>query len=279
MKSFYLIFVGFIGLSVGSFINAFTWRYYLKNVTDLKHFFKKPVDKKDLSIVSGRSMCPNCQHKLAYFDLIPLLSWTLLKGKCRYCHTRISIQYPLVEIFSAAVSVVYLLFWPSISNTRQLMSFILIILIVYGLISLLVFDFKWYILPSNIIYFLFFLGIFYVTLNISKINIASLILSTIIGGGLFYFLHIFSSGKWIGGGDVRLGFLLGFILGNFSLAIMLIFLASLIGSVFSILLISLRRVSIKSSIPFGPFLIISFMIVQLFGKTILIWAKNHYLIV
>ncbi len=266
-----------MGLSIGSFINAFSWRYYENNEIDIKDLPTK-IKNKNLSIISGRSMCTHCFHQLSYYDLIPVISWLMLRGKCRYCHKKISLQYPVIEVFSAVLTVSYVLFLPYTINALGVISLVLLLVIFYGLISLIILDFKWYILPTKIIYSLFIVGIVYTILNIGHISIFNLIISTFIGGGLFYFLYIISSGKWIGGGDIRLGFLLGFMLGNFRYAILLIFLSSLIGSLTSLFLISFKRLSVKSAIPFGPFLIFSYVIIQLFGRYILVWAKNHYLI-
>ncbi len=226
-------------------------------------------------------MCTHCYHQLSYYDLIPVISWLMLRGKCRYCHKRISFQYPLIEILAAVLTISYVLYWrlTPISNPVGVISLILILIVLYGLISLLIFDFKWYILPTKIIYSLFIVGVVYTILNISQVSLISLLASTLIGGGLFYLLYIVSSGKWIGGGDIRLGFLLGFLLSDFKYAVLLIFLASLIGSLVSIFLVSFKKLNIKSTIPFGPFLIFSYIIIQLFGSYILAWAKNHYLIV
>ena len=95
---FYIIFSGLI---LGSFLNAFEWRFAQKIDSEGNRIkFSKNKSKK-LSIVSGRSMCPRCNHELSTLDLIPVVSWVLLKGKCRYCGVPISAQYPFVEMLTA----------------------------------------------------------------------------------------------------------------------------------------------------------------------------------
>src|SRR5690606_6942893 len=87
-----------LGLCLGSFVNALVFRVHAQS--KLKSGSKKKIGKRDvdLSVSRGRSVCIHCGHELAAKDLIPLLSWLLLRGKCRYCHRPISWQYPLVEL-------------------------------------------------------------------------------------------------------------------------------------------------------------------------------------
>jgi prepilin signal peptidase PulO-like enzyme (type II secretory pathway) len=98
-----------LGLCFGSFANALVWRVHEQAGQAAK---KKPDKKylKQLSVAKGRSMCPNCKHELVAKDLIPVLSWLALGGKCRYCAKPISIQYPLVEVALASLFVVSYLY-------------------------------------------------------------------------------------------------------------------------------------------------------------------------
>src|SRR5260221_566501 len=96
-----------LGLTFGSFINALVWRLHKQNEDSAKEQ-KVP----NLSIATGRSMCPNCYHELAAKDLIPVLSWLSLGGKCRYCRQPISWQYPLVELLTAGLFTVSYIYWP-----------------------------------------------------------------------------------------------------------------------------------------------------------------------
>src|SRR5262245_41082320 len=96
------------GLCWGSFVNAFVWR--LHELETNKRLSKS--QKKKLSILHGRSMCPDCHNELAWYDLLPVVSWLSLKGKCRYCGKPISWQYPFVEALTAALFVLSYVFWP-----------------------------------------------------------------------------------------------------------------------------------------------------------------------
>src|SRR4051794_11351319 len=93
----------FLGLCFGSFINALVWRV---------HEQEKGKKTRNLSILHGRSQCPHCGHELAAKDLIPVISWLLLKGKCRYCGQPISRQYPAVEATTSGWFLLSYYFWP-----------------------------------------------------------------------------------------------------------------------------------------------------------------------
>ena len=103
-----IIILAWLGLCAGSFVNALVWRLHEQKRS-------KKADKK-LSILNGRSMCVHCRHELTWYDLIPLFSWLLLRGKCRYCKKPISWQYPIVELATAAVFVLSYIFWPNPVN-------------------------------------------------------------------------------------------------------------------------------------------------------------------
>ena len=100
---------------------------------------------------------------------------------------------------------------------------------------------------------------------------------TLIGGGIFYIIYQLSQGKWIGGGDVRLGFLLGLLASTALRSLLLIFLAALIGALLSFILIAFKKLKKKSLIPFGPFLITSLIIIQLAGTDIINWYTKTFL--
>ncbi|MEO8863067.1 MAG: prepilin peptidase, partial [Candidatus Saccharimonadales bacterium] len=110
-----------LGLCLGSFVNALVWRLHEQDLLASKAKAVKKQSKgkntqltsQDLSIVKGRSICTHCYHKLAWYDLLPVLSWASLKGKCRYCHKPIGWQYPLVELLTASVFVLSYVFWPN----------------------------------------------------------------------------------------------------------------------------------------------------------------------
>lgn len=270
-----------VGLCMGSFVNALVWRLHEQESQKRK----KKQDKKylqELSVLKGRSMCPSCKHGLGVKDLIPVLSWLSLGGKCRYCKKPISAQYPVVELATAALFVGSYIWWPMPFTTAQTLLFILWLPLLVGFMALIVYDFRWMLLPNRIVYPLAYIaGAFAVISVVSAekpgMALINTTLAVIIGGGLFYALYQVSNGKWIGGGDVRLGWILGLIAGTPARSALFIFIAALLGTVISLPLMASHKMKRNSIIPFGPFLIIGLIIVQLFGHSILFWYQRTFL--
>jgi len=293
-----------LGLCFGSFVNALVWRVHEQakpkkpSVTPAKAgaqsvkerlrrtYLLGPAfrrgDASRLSILHGRSMCPDCEHELAAKDLVPVLSWLSLKGKCRYCDKPISYQYPLVELVTALLFVASYIWWPVPVHGSQVTLFVIWLPILIGLLALLVYDLRWMLLPNRILYPAGALAGLYALVNILIAQrpltaLLNIVLAVIVGGGIFYVLFQVSAGKWIGGGDVKLGWLLGLIVGTPARSILFIFLAALLGSAVSIPLLASHRLKRNSTIPFGPFLIIAAIVVQLFGHAILLWYQRTFL--
>lgn len=274
-----IVILAVLGLCLGSFVNALVWRLH----EQAKQASKPNKDYlKQLSIAKGRSMCPHCKHDLAAKDLLPVISWLSLGGKCRYCKKSISVQYPVVEINTAALFVISYLFWPVDISGTQTVIFGLWLLLLVGFMALLVYDLKWYLLPNRIMYPLGFIaGLMAILMATSADNPLTTLLNTIlavaVGGGIFYLLFQVSKGKWIGGGDVKLGWLLGLVVATPARSLLLIFMASLLGCLVSLPLVASSRLKRNSTIPFGPFLIVAAIIVQLFGASILHWYQFNLL--
>ena len=249
-----------VGLVLGSFVNAAVWR--IKN-------------KKDL--LMGRSECTHCHHVLAPSDLIPVLSWLSLGGKCRYCHKPIHWQYPLVELGLAAYFVASLSFWPfGFVGTVPILEFTLWLLAGIPLAILFVYDIRWLTLPDKVTFPLIGLGVAMTILHIltaSSVNdfLVNLCGSLAILSGFYLVLYLFSQGRWVGLGDVKLGVGLALLLCDWRLALLAFFLANLIGTVVSIPGLVLKKLQRSSRIPFGPFLILGFVIAGLAGQDILQW--------
>jgi prepilin signal peptidase PulO-like enzyme (type II secretory pathway) len=268
-----------LGLCFGSFINALVWRLYRQENLNNKK------DRQKYSILKGRSVCTNCMHQLAVKDLIPIYSWVALRGKCRYCKKTISWQYPLVELIAAIVFALFYLIWPlGFSDVWLYVWFISWLIVAVGLIALAVYDIKWMLLPDKIIYPLLGLTIFSYILQFAFgrpiDDMWHLFFASLIGGGVFWAIYQISKGKWIGGGDVKLGFLLGLLVAKPDMTLLLLFLASLLGLVFAIpLMFTVKNVSKTSKIPFGPFLIVASFVTILYGPQIIDWYKSIFLVV
>ena len=254
-----------IGLCFGSFVNALVWRL-----------------KEKKNWINDRSECINCHHKLSAIDLIPVVSWLLLLGKCRYCRQKISTLYPTIEVLLSLLYVASYVLWPDTIQGINIAIFSLWLITITGLVALALYDFKWMILPTKIIYFLDSVAIIMAVLNIVMANnktesIISYFLATLIGGGLFYIIFRLSNGRWIGGGDVRLGFLLGLIAATPQKIYLTIFMAAIIGTVISIPFLVIGKLKKSSLIPFGPFLIAAAIIVEFSGSNIIYWYSHMLL--
>lgn len=258
-----------LGLCLGSFVNALVWRIHKQSQ------LKGKKNKEKYSISTGRSMCVHCGHTLAAKDLVPLLSWLSLFGKCRYCKKPISWQYPLVEALTAALFVISYQFWPYVLDFWGYIGFASWLVCLVGLIALAVYDIRWMILPNKIIFVLYGIASLFVMSRAlaeqSLQPIVGSILGVLVGGGFFYVVFMVSSGKWIGGGDVKLGFLLGALVGGLTNAALVLFIASLLGTTVALPLLLAKKSNRGSQIPFGPFLIIAAFVVLLFGDRLVDW--------
>lgn len=277
-----MLFVFILGLVVGSFLNVLIDRLP-RNETFLK----------------GRSYCENCKKKLAWYDLVPLFSFILLKGKCRYCKSPISFYYPVVELMTGVLFVLVAInFQFSIFNS-SLMVFIFQLFIVSGLIVVFFTDLKYGIIPDKIIYPAIFVTFLFQIINsqvfLSQGNTLTFVkespfiflnsqLSTLnyyflsAFGAFFFFLLLFliTRGKGMGFGDVKFSFLMGLFLG-FPKIIIAFYVAFLTGALLSLILILWGKKKIKATIPFGPFLVLGTLISMFAGEFLI--SKIFYFLI
>ncbi len=263
------------GLGLGSFINALIWRVYQQEKA------KSKAAKQKLSILRGRSMCVHCKHQLATADLVPILSWLWLKGRCRYCKKPISWQYPVVEIATALIFVGSYILWPvNLDTTGAWLLFITWLVSSVGLMALLVYDLKWMLLPNRIIYPTFFVALigrlsYIVFFAEGKAHsFWLLVFSLVVSSGVFWLMFQVSRGQWIGFGDVRLGLITGTLLADPAKSAAMIFIASLLGSLVALPGLITGKKTMSSKLPYGPFLIVATAIAMLFGSPIIDWYKS-----
>lgn len=243
------VLVIFFGLIVGSFLNCLIWRLF-----------------KEESLL-GRSYCPNCHHKISWYDNIPLLSFLFLQGSCRHCKKKISWQYPAIELVSALLFVAVYYFLPSLEPLSLVLARNW--LIVSVLLVIFVFDLRWQlvslllVVPATIIVIVFnlFLGFFW----------WQILLSLAVSFAFFWFQYLITKKKGIGEGDLYLGLFLGAIFVNLRHLLLVILIAYLLGSIVSLVLIILKKKNWQSRLPLGVFLSVAAIIVLLFYKTISIW--------
>ncbi len=274
-----------LGLVFGSFVNALVYRVHEQSKQRKGRGAKAASGKKqvNLSVIKGRSVCVHCRHELAWYDLIPVLSWLTLRGRCRYCHKSISWQYPAVEVLTAVLFVLSYVFWPEMDaaalDARIVVNFAVWLVMLVGFVALIVYDLRWMLLPNRIMYPLIVLAGLLALYNIaaaldSLVALRDTGLAVLVAGGLFWAVFTVSQGKWIGGGDVKLGLLAGLLLADPFKAFLMLLLASLGGTLVILPGLLLGRLSRSSRIPFGPFLIMAIIVAMLFGSRIIDWYKD-----
>jgi leader peptidase (prepilin peptidase)/N-methyltransferase len=278
-----IVILAVLGLCFGSFVNALVYRIH----EQAKLEGKKPTkaSKKQLealSISKGRSMCPHCKHELAAKDLVPAVSWLLLRGKCRYCNKPIP-DTPIPELVTPLLFIVSYLVWPfSLHHMAGngidagIAYFIFWCIFLVGFVALAIYDLKWYILPDRIVFPLVGVGLIEVVLRATVYGggwqtILGAFWGVLIASGIFYVLFQLSAGRWIGGGDVKLGLVLGLIVGGPVRAFLLLFTASVLGTLVALPFLLTGRMKRTSKLPFGPFLLAATIIVVLWGGGAIAW--------
>lgn len=241
--------LGVLGLIVGSFLNALVWRL-----------------RKKRDWVKERSECTHCHHVLAPKDLIPVVSWVWLKGKCRYCRKKID-DSPLSELGLGLLFAVSYAFWPYVlQSVGDIALFVVWLVILAVFVVLCIYDFKWFLLPDKFTYTLIPLAIAFAGLRdiVGGTGFPAACLGAVVCFGLFYVLYQVSKGTWIGGGDVKLAFPLGLLAGSAGGSLALIFLSSLVGTVYALPFIARKKRLKNVQVPYGPFLILAAVLVVLF---------------
>ncbi|MEJ6950059.1 prepilin peptidase [Natronospora cellulosivora (SeqCode)] len=244
------IYIFILGLIIGSFLNVVIYRL-----------------PRNESIVFPASHCPECKKRLEITDLVPVLSFIFNKAKCKYCGTKISWQYPLVELLTGFL---FLLLYVKFGLNS--------IFIIYSLLiaSLLVssgIDIKYKIIPNKITYpgiiISLILAIFF-----NHISFLSSLYGIIIPGGLLLIIALIY-GKGLGMGDVKLIAMIGGVLG-WQHSLFAIFIGSLIGSILGLTLMVTGVMSRKTRIPFGPFISFGAIISIFYGQQIFEWYISLY---
>lgn len=285
----YSIFIGFalglFGLVAGSFAGATVWRLRARQLRleaaageKVSAAEKKAVAKLPKKhSVTDRSVCLHCGHTLQWYDLVPLVSWLSLRGKCRYCHKSIGTFEPLIEVGVAAFFVVSYAFWPNQLDTPLSYLQFCIWLVAGIMFSILfAYDKKWFLLPDVVTFPLIGLGlvnalVFIVTSPAIVPAASSVAASCLVLSGLYYIIYVASRHQWVGFGDVKLGLAMGLLLADWKLAILALFLANLIGTIIIVPLMLLGRVGRRAHIPFGPLLVTGYVIAGIFGMHIFDW--------
>ncbi|MCX6728883.1 MAG: prepilin peptidase [Candidatus Saccharibacteria bacterium] len=276
-----------IGLCFGSFAGATVWRLRARQLanekSDGERFNQKEYErlkKLNKSILNDHSVCLNCGYKLKWYDLVPLISWATLSGKCRSCRKPIGYFEPMMEIGVAAFFILSYAFWPyPLSSSLEIARLLIWLISGVGLAILFGYDKKWSILPDTINYSVIVLGFVSAILVVIGAQDRITALVSVIGAvavlsGLYWVIYIVSKGLWIGFGDVKLCLGLALLLADWKLAFIALFAANLIGSLAVMPGLVMKKLKGDSHVPFGPFLIAGFVIAGLFGSYILDWYQH-----
>lgn len=281
-----LIALTILGLALGSFAAAQVWRLRAGQLEhDKKHGEKyDKAQHTKLNILLGRSkktdrsICLECKHQLAWYDLMPLVSWLSLGGRCRYCHQNIGWFETLMESGLAVLFVVSYLAWPfALGSVGSWFMFIIWLVSLVLVVMMAAYDIKWQLLLNNLTFGYIALAVVFVVVraySLHDIVPLSLFGSLLLLPGLYAVLYVVSRGRWIGDGDIILAVGLALFLGDWGLAFLALFLANLIGTVVTLPAVLSKRLKGTSKIAFGPFLLAGTVISMLYGTKLIDWFMH-----
>lgn len=255
---------GLLGLLVGSFINVVVFRY--------------GTGRSVVGWAGQESACLSCGTRIRWYDNIPVFSWLYLGGRCRACDARISIQYPLVEASVGALFGLYAYRWAEsgIGGTLGIVLLLIALASVSLLVAIAVYDLRHTIIPDMWVYSLGALAVLALCLTNTPDSLLVPMLAGPVAALPLFLLWLVSGGRWMGLGDAKLALGIGWLLGPLPglFAVMYAFMLGAVVSVVFLLLLpralawivpSAARPSytMKSEVPFGPFLVASFFLVWL----------------
>ncbi len=246
-----MIILGVMGAGLGSFACCQAWR--------LRKHDKSP-----------RSHCMNCEYQLKWYDNLPIISWLILGGKCRKCRKKIGCAEIFAEVLMAAVFVLSFAFWPwrnalTSGNALEIGKFCVFLIEMTVFMILAVYDAKWKEMPTSILLVSIGIGVVFWAMNLiaegfSWEAVGQFGASILILPGFYYFMYCASKEQWVGAGDAMLCIPLAMMLGKFWLALFCLFGSNIIGSAVMLPVLAVKRKK-HAQIPFGPFLILGFLVV------------------
>ena len=249
MGLYYYILTVLIGLALGSFFNVVIFRFGTGK-----------------SIIRGRSKCTNCGSVIRWFDLAPVFSYFILRGRCRGCKGKISLIYPVVE---TATAIILLLLFMNAPATFHLTGVNAIIVLLLTLIIFI--DIRYLIIPDKILVLLAGAAVGSKLLA-DNADFYRLLISAFGLTSFFAILYMVSRGRWIGLGDIKLIFLMGFLLG-YPMGYLSIVAAVWLAAIFSMILLVVGKANAKTEIPFGSFLSVATIIFIIFNNELQEVAK------
>lgn len=249
LETFLIVIITIYGVIIGSFLNVCIYRI-----------------PKNESIVTHRSHCMNCGKQIKWYDLVPLISYLVLGGKCRCCKTKLSSQYPLVEFlngFGYALIV--------IANGVNLTS-ILYCLCTSALLALSVIDWRTFEIPAAFNIFIGILGIIRLLTDLEHWYIYAIGLVSV--SGFLYLLFLSTKGRGIGGGDIKLMAAAGLLVG-WKYIILSLGLGCVLGSIIHVILMKVQKKD--RVLAFGPYLSLGIYISMICGNQIIEWYLNTFI--
>lgn len=226
------------------------------------------------SAIYHRSHCRKCKKELPWYDLVPVLSFVLLSGKCRFCQEKISWQYPTVELLTAFL---FTASWGLILANQQPDWFLLFYPLIFAILIAIAFiDLNTLMIPDVLNYCGLALALLLALAAVFMKEIAwsAPLIGLLVGAGFIGLLVLLGKGKWMGEGDIFLAAMMGLIL-FWPKILVGLFLAFLIGSIVSLILIFLKKKTMKDVVPFGPFLVLGTLIALFFGQQIISWYLRY----
>ena len=243
-----------VGLAVGSFLNVCIHRL-----------------PRGQSLNSPPSRCPHCDYQLRWFDNIPLVSYAMLAGRCRKCRTRISIRYPIVELFTMGLFVLHgvVFGWTALLVPRLVFACAMVVLFAI--------DLEHHLLPNAITLPGVAVGL--IASTVLPPGIIDALIGVLIGGGVLWLIgeayYRYSGHEGMGGGDVKMLAMIGAFLG-WKLVLVTLVLSSVVGSVIGLLVIAMRKGGMKYALPYGTFLALGALVASLAGEAIVDWYVGLY---
>ena len=268
-----------LGVVLGSFAGAQVWRVRARQLRTDKQT-GHPYDKHEWrqlrvllqgTLRDDRSRCLQCGHVLAWYDLLPVVSWLSTGGRCRYCQQFIGWFELVMELVLGVGLALSYLVWPWALPASSLL-FAVWVVVALVLMILAAYDAKWQLLPDPLNYGLMALGALFVLvrmMTLHDVDLVSLTGAVAPLAGLYGGLYAISRGAWIGFGDVKLCVGLALLLGDWRLAFMTLFFSNMLGCIIVLPGLARGQLNTRSQVPFGPLLIIGCVISLLFGGSIL----------
>lgn len=260
----FIIILFMFGAAIGSFTSVLIYRLH----SDKNGIFR------------GRSHCPECETQLQPFDLLPIVSFLTLRGKCRYCNKEISYMYPLLELITGALFVLLFLKFPFVDSALHFSGTLLSLYLLYAFyVFVLVFSFFFDLRYLKVADEILLPGILVGLLATIATPLTPHIIDALLGAGVaivFFGLQIFlSKGTWVGLGDLRIGAFMGVILG-WKLMLVALFVSYMMGSVISLFIIIREKKMFGIKIPFAPMLVTGTLVTIFLGEEIIGWYLQTF---